>query len=64
MASPVTSNDNTPGPDTLDEVGDVVRHTDSGSGASQAEHWPANVDGPDGAKRGAAEKPSEDTGPI
>ena len=27
------------------KVGEVVRHTDSGSGASQAEHWPATVDG-------------------
>ncbi|PZR32470.1 DUF427 domain-containing protein [Caulobacter segnis] len=29
------------------DVDEVVRHTDSGSGASQAEHWPANVDMPD-----------------
>jgi uncharacterized protein (DUF427 family) len=29
------------------DVDDVVRHTDSGSGASQAEHWPPNVDMPD-----------------
>ena len=29
------------------EVDEVVRHTDSGSGASQAEHWPPNVDMPD-----------------
>jgi uncharacterized protein (DUF427 family) len=29
------------------DVNDVVRHTDSGSGASQAEHWPPNVDMPD-----------------
>ncbi|CAN7485772.1 DUF427 domain-containing protein [Caulobacter sp. LjRoot300] len=28
-------------------VDDVVRHTDSGSGASQAEHWDANVSIPD-----------------
>lgn len=47
MAAPVTSNDNTPGPDTPEEVDEVVRHTDSGSGASQAEHWPPNVDGPE-----------------
>jgi len=29
------------------DVNEVVRHTDSGSGASQAEHWPPNVDMPD-----------------
>lgn len=28
------------------DVDEVVRHTDSGSGASQAEHWPANVETP------------------
>ena len=28
------------------DVGEVVRHTDSGSGASQAERWPPTVDGP------------------
>jgi uncharacterized protein (DUF427 family) len=28
-------------------VDEVVRHTDSGSGSSQAEHWPPNVDMPD-----------------
>jgi len=28
-------------------VDEIVRHTDSGSGASQAERWPANVDMPD-----------------
>ena len=27
-------------------VDDVVQHTDSGSGASQKEHWPANVQTP------------------
>lgn len=27
-------------------VDEVVQHTDSGSGASQREHWPPNVDGP------------------
>ena len=25
------------------DVGEVIRHTDSGSGTSQAEHWPPNV---------------------
>lgn len=29
------------------DVDDVVRHTDSGSGASQAEHWKSNVSMPD-----------------
>lgn len=28
------------------DVGEVVRHTDSGSGASQAERWPPTVDDP------------------
>ncbi len=29
------------------DINEVVRHTDSGSGRSQAEHWPPNVDMPD-----------------
>ena len=29
-------------------VDEVVQHTDSGSGASQREHWPANVSAPEG----------------
>ncbi len=29
------------------DIDEVVRHTDSGSGRSQAEHWPPNVDMPD-----------------
>jgi hypothetical protein len=29
-----------------DNVDAIVQHTDSGSGASQREHWPANVDTP------------------
>ena len=29
------------------EIDDVIQHTDSGSGAPQREHWPANVEGPD-----------------
>ncbi len=29
------------------DVNEVVRHTDSGSGSSQAEHWEANVSMPD-----------------
>ena len=31
------------------DIADIVRHTDSGSGASQAEHWPPNVSMPDDA---------------
>ncbi len=30
------------------DVDQAVPHTDSGSGASQREHWPANVPGPEG----------------
>jgi uncharacterized protein (DUF427 family) len=30
-----------------DAVDDIVQHTDSGGGVSQAEHWPANVSTPD-----------------
>jgi uncharacterized protein (DUF427 family) len=25
------------------DIGEVIRHTDSGSGAAQSEHWPSNV---------------------
>ena len=28
------------------DIDDVVQHTDSGSGASQKEHWPTNLDDP------------------
>lgn len=37
----------------IDTVDAIVQHTDSGSGASQAEHWPANVSvpGPGGELR-------------
>ena len=37
----------TPAQTQATDVDEVVKHTDSGSGASQAEHWPANVDMPD-----------------
>ena len=58
MVPSPTSNDNTPGPDTPDEVAEVVRHTDSGAGASQAEHWPPNQPGPqDEVKPDAPDKP-------
>lgn len=33
------------------DVSEVVRHTDSGSGASQAEHWEANVSMPEDETR-------------
>ena len=56
--------DDNPGPDTPEEVGAVVRHTDSGSGASQAEHWPATVEPEEEAKPGAPDKPFEGTGSI
>jgi len=29
-----------------ENIRDIVEHTDSGSGASQLEHWPTNVGGP------------------
>jgi uncharacterized protein (DUF427 family) len=29
------------------DIGEIIRHTDSGSGSSQAEHWDANVSMPD-----------------
>ena len=31
-----------------DRIGEYIRHTDSGSGRSQEERWPANVSQPDG----------------
>lgn len=31
-----------------DKIGEYIRHTDSGSGRSQEERWPANVSQPDG----------------
>ncbi len=46
-------------------IDEVVRHTDSGSGSSQAEHWPPNVDGPDpdGVERDI-DKPYRDIGSL
>ncbi|MEW5688026.1 MAG: DUF427 domain-containing protein [Pseudomonadota bacterium] len=32
-------------------IDEVIQHTDSGSGASQREHWPSNVEGPAGEPR-------------
>jgi hypothetical protein len=61
----MSTTDKTPGPDTAKEVADVVRHTDSGAGASQAEHWPPNQAGPeDEAKPEAPDRPFKDTGSI
>lgn len=60
----MTENHKTPGPDTRKEVDEVVRHTDSGSGASQAEHWPPNVDAPEETKPGAPDKPFKSAGSI
>lgn len=48
IVTPTPGNDvQDPGPDTLDGIDDVIQHTDSGSGASQLEHWTPNVEGPD-----------------
>jgi hypothetical protein len=60
----MTERDKTPGPDTPAEVAEVVQHTDSGAGASQAEHWPPNVEPEEEAKPSAPVKPYEDTGSI
>jgi hypothetical protein len=42
MAEPKAVND-----DLAADVDQVVQHTDSGSGNSQREHWPANVSTPE-----------------
>lgn len=39
--------DLTPAQTEILDVGEVIRHTDSGSGNSQADHWPPNVAMPD-----------------
>jgi len=39
--------DLTPAQTQTMNVDEVVLHTDSGSGASQAQHWPPNVEAPD-----------------
>lgn len=50
--------------DALD-VDEVVRHTDSGSGSSQAEHWPPNVDMPDPDQiERDVDRPYRDTGSL
>lgn len=61
----------TEAPDIAD-IADIVRHTDSGSGASQAEHWPPNVSMPDDAAQpgdnakdgGVVGRPYQGTGSI
>lgn len=46
-------------------VDEVVRHTDSGSGSSQGEHWPPNVDAPDPDKiERDIDQPYRDTGSL
>jgi hypothetical protein len=45
-ASPPHGRRDSEGEDFAITVDDVVQHTDSGSGASQKEHWPANVTTP------------------
>ncbi|MDR3507038.1 MAG: DUF427 domain-containing protein [Caulobacteraceae bacterium] len=32
--------------DARADIADVIRHTDSGAGVSQLEHWPSNVEAP------------------
>lgn len=50
---------------TAVDVDEVVRHTDSGAGSSQAEHWPPNVSGSDDeAKPGAPAQPYKGVGSI
>ena len=49
-------------PGGADRIRDIVEHTDSGSGASQAEHWPTTVDGPTGSDIPAVNTPYKDTG--
>lgn len=51
------------------DVDEIVRHTDSGGGASQAEHWAPNVTGPDDERHEIdddqdIDRPYRDTGAI
>jgi uncharacterized protein (DUF427 family) len=47
------------------DIDEAVRHTDSGSGASQAEHWAPTVDRPDATTPvDAPRRPYEGTGSI
>ena len=34
------------------EIDEAILHTDSGAGASQRQHWPPNVEGPEGVEGG------------
>ncbi|HLZ75059.1 DUF427 domain-containing protein [Phenylobacterium sp.] len=45
-ASPHRKSSGGPDEDYAITIDNVVQHTDSGSGASQREHWPANVETP------------------
>ena len=47
---------------SAENIRDIVEHTDSGSGNSQLEHWPANVEGPGDIP--AVDRPYKDTGSI
>ena len=49
--------------DTID-VDEVVRHTDSGSGSSQAERWAPTVEVPDAVAEPAVDQPYRGTGSI
>ena len=44
-------------------IRDVIEHTDSGSGASQLDHWPANVEEPLKEPSGV-DRPYKDTGAL
>jgi uncharacterized protein (DUF427 family) len=44
-------------------IRDVIEHTDSGSGSSQLDHWPANVDAPLKEPAGV-DRPYKDTGAL
>lgn len=46
------------------DVDAVVRHTDSGSGNSQSEHWPPNVDTPDPDRERDLDPPYKGVGTI
>lgn len=47
------------------DVDEVVRHTDSGAGTSQAEHWKPNVDMPDPDRiERDVDRPYRDTGSL
>jgi uncharacterized protein (DUF427 family) len=47
-----------------DDIDEVVRHTDSGAGASQAEHWTSNVEPSSDGEPGAPQRPYNGVGSI